>query len=187
MPSDGERRKRDDHSGERMSTRLQGDDRRRGELSSDRKALYYLGGGLMALGFLLFLTPFFSIGCASSNGFESSTSLGHTYASSRSDPGMVPSIIGFVMIAVGQLLRSIGARGMRGSGVILDPDGARDDLAPYSRMAGGMLSDAVEASGLDLGRRDDEPEVMVRCLACDELNEEDSKFCQECGQPIRRG
>ncbi len=95
---------------------------------------------------------------------------------------MFRAIGGFVLIGVGQFIRSIGACGLAGSGVILDPKQARDDLKPYSKMAGGMLGDALEASDLSehLGKGP-ERVVMIKCSDCGKLNEEDSKFCQECG------
>jgi rRNA maturation endonuclease Nob1 len=52
-------------------------------------------------------------------------------------------------------------------------------------MAGGMLGDALEESGVsELLKPDSQPLVMIRCRGCQKLNEEDSKFCQECGEPI---
>ena len=80
-------------------------------------------------------------------------------------------------------MRGIGGRGLAGSGVVLDPSQARQDLEPYSRMAGGMLGDALDEADVNLGA---EPEqvVMVRCPACRTLNEEGSKFCQECGDAL---
>ena len=89
---------------------------------------------------------------------------------------------GMILIAIGQVIRGIGARGLAGSGVVLDPEKAREDLQPYSKMAGGMFGDAFEASGLSkhVGPKD-ERVVMIKCSSCGKLNEEDSKFCQECG------
>jgi hypothetical protein len=86
----------------------------------------------------------------------------------------------------------IGARGLAGSGVVLDPEKARGDLEPYTRMAGGMLKDALDETGLLSPNRSapKEPQqapekvVMVKCTACGKLNEEDSKFCQECGRQL---
>ena len=85
-------------------------------------------------------------------------------------------------MVVGQIISSIGARGLAGSGVVLDPEKAREDLKPYSKMAGGMLGDALEESNLPehLGNKS-ERVVMIKCSSCGKLNEEDSKFCQECG------
>jgi len=189
MAGDGERPGREDRSGERRSTRLEGGGRRRRELGPERKGLYYVGGAIAVLGLVLFFSTFFVVGCAIADGFGDSTStpFGPTGPDANIGAAFLRSMVGFVLIVVGKSLQSVGARGLRGSGVILDPEGARDDLAPYSRMAGGMLGDAVEASGLDLGQRTEgQPEIMVRCLSCDQLNEEDSKFCQECGEPIRR-
>ena len=195
MTNDGERPGRDERSDERVSerfsersgTRLEGGGQRRGQLGRERKGLYYVGGAIAALGLVLFFSTFFVVGCAIADGFGDSTSapFGPTGPDANIGAAFLRSMVGFVLIVVGKGLQSVGARGLRGSGVILDPDGARDDLAPYSRMAGGMLGDAVEASGIDLGQRSaGAPEIMVRCLACDQLNEEDSKFCQECGEPL---
>jgi RNA polymerase subunit RPABC4/transcription elongation factor Spt4 len=92
-------------------------------------------------------------------------------------------ILGMVLMMIGGALSSLGARGWAGSGVILDPSRARRDLKPYSRMAGGMLKDALEDAEVNLGVQP-EKVVMIRCRACGRLNEEDSKFCQECGEKI---
>jgi uncharacterized OB-fold protein len=81
------------------------------------------------------------------------------------------------------ILRRIGARGVAGSGLVLDPDKAREELEPYSRMAGGMVKDALEEADVSLGARP-EKVVMIKCPACGRLNEEDSKFCQECGKGL---
>jgi hypothetical protein len=45
------------------------------------------------------------------------------------------------MIVIGAVISNIGARGAAGSGILLDPEQARDDLEPFSRMHGGMLKD----------------------------------------------
>ena len=62
------------------------------------------------------------------------------------------------------------------------PDRGRE-LEPYSRMAGGMVKDALEEVGGER-RADGGKVVMLRCRECGKLNEEDSKFCQECGKEI---
>lgn len=92
-------------------------------------------------------------------------------------------IIGVLLVGVGQGVSKVGARGLAGSGVVLDPEQARRDLEPYSRMAGGMLGDALDEAGVKPTATAGQV-VMVRCRACSKLNEEDSRFCQECGQPI---
>ncbi len=50
---------------------------------------------------------------------------------------------GVVLITIGVLLMNIGAKGWAGSGVVLDPDRARKDVEPWSRMGGGVLNDAL--------------------------------------------
>ena len=53
-------------------------------------------------------------------------------------------------------------------------------------MAGGMVKDALDEADVQLGGPTGAPEkvVMIRCRECGKLNEEDSKFCQECGKKI---
>ena len=92
---------------------------------------------------------------------------------------MTLPLIGAGLTMVGGLLKSVGARGLAGSGVILDPEQAREDLAPYSKMGGGMVKDAIKESGLQFGGTKEV--IKVRCRGCDELNDEDAKFCDQCG------
>jgi len=62
-------------------------------------------------------------------------------------------------------------------------------------MTGGMIKDALDESGISLGspgrsqpealaERVAERVVTIKCAACAKLNEEDSKFCQKCGDKI---
>ena len=61
------------------------------------------------------------------------------------------------LMVIGGVIHRIGARGIAGSGIVLDPEKAREELELSSRMAGGMIKDALE---------------------------EDSRFCQECGEQL---
>jgi uncharacterized OB-fold protein len=49
-------------------------------------------------------------------------------------------------------------------------------------MAGGMIKDALEEANVAGARS--EKVVMIKCRSCGKLNEEDSKFCQQCGKQI---
>jgi rRNA maturation endonuclease Nob1 len=46
-------------------------------------------------------------------------------------------------------------------------------------MIGGMASDVLEKVN-----KNTEQKVMIRCQLCKTLNEENSKFCQECGKSL---
>ena len=46
-----------------------------------------------------------------------------------------------------------------------------------------MVKDALEEANVNLGTKP-EKVVMIKCPSCGKLNEEDSKFCQECGKQI---
>jgi hypothetical protein len=144
-------------------------------ISRPRKAAYYLGAALMLAGFVTFLSVF--VTAASHFGDFSNFD-----ADARSS--MLRGVIGMVLMIAGAAVRAIGASGLAGSGVVLDPAKAREDLQPYSHMAGRIVKDALDAADVDLGRRDGGEKVMIRCQACRKLNEEDSKFCQECGKPL---
>jgi hypothetical protein len=45
-------------------------------------------------------------------------------------------------MVIGGILMNIGARGAAGSGLVLDPEKARQDLEPWSRMGGGIVPGA---------------------------------------------
>jgi hypothetical protein len=126
------------------------------DVSTERKAAYYLGTAFQVVGLLLFLSVFV-------------TGAMHFGDSSQFDAEVKSSAFrafgGMVVAIVGGMIRKVGARGLAGSGVVLDPERARHE------------------AGVSLSSRPKEV-VKIRCRACDKLNEEDSKFCQECGQPL---
>jgi hypothetical protein len=102
---------------------------------------------------------------------------------SNAKSSMLRAIGGMGLLVLGGIIRRIGARGLAGSGVVLDPQKAREDVAPYSRMAGGMVKDALDEAQIELGGAK-EKVIMIKCQKCGKLNEEDSKFCQECGTKL---
>jgi len=145
------------------------------EISPGRKSLYYLGLGMMALGFLLFLIGFVSL--ASSFGDLSGPGFGMPR-------GVSLPFVGVALILVGSILRGVGARGLAGSGVLLDPQKAREDLNPYTHAAGGMVQDAVKGFKEAAGASSPREVVKLRCPGCRALNEENAKFCSQCGQAL---
>jgi hypothetical protein len=144
------------------------------QISEERKAAYYLGMLLMVLGFLVFLSVFVT-GAMNFGNFSN--------FEGQARSSMFRAISGMVLMMVGGLVRGVGARGLAGSGVVLDPEQARRELEPFSRMAGGMVKDALEEAQLTPGAKA-ERIVMLKCPACGKLNEADSKFCQECGKAL---
>ncbi len=144
------------------------------QISEDRKAAYYIGMALMVIGGLLFASTFvtFAAHFGDFNNFES-----------RAKSEMFRAFGGMALIVIGGIVRAVGAAGLAGSGTVLDPEQARKDLEPYSRMVGGMVKDALEEVKPGV---DGKPEkvIMIKCPACGKLNEEDSKFCQECGKQL---
>lgn len=147
------------------------------EISPERKAAYYAGMGMVALGFVVFLGNMF---CASS-GMDDLDSMQVGRSSRGLNMGV--GLFGVVLLIGGGLLIKVGRLGVAGAGVVLEPQQARKDLEPYSRMAGGMLKDALEETG-GVFVAEEGGAVRVRCRACAALNLEEAKFCQACGQPI---
>lgn len=145
------------------------------KISEERKAAYYIGMVIIVIGFLTFGSVFVTgmIHFGDFSNFEN-----------EAKSSMARAIIGIVLVAVGGIIRGIGARGAAGSGLVLDPEKAREDLEPFTRMGGGMLKDALDEADIHLGKGSPEKVIMIRCRNCQKLNEEDSKFCQECGKPI---
>jgi hypothetical protein len=145
------------------------------QISEERKAAYYIGIGLMILGGLMFASTFFTF-MLHFGDFSNFT------ANAKSDG--FRAFGGMALLILGGIVRGIGARGLAGSGAVLDPEQARDDLEPYTRMAGGMAKDALDEAGISLGGREPERVIMVKCQACGKLNQEDAKFCLECGKKM---
>lgn len=143
-------------------------------ISGERKTAYYLGMGSMILGGILFASTFVTFAM----GFGDFSNFGSNVKSQ-----MFRAFGGMALLIVGGIIRGIGARGLAGSGVVLNPEKAREELEPYSRMAGGMAKDFLEEAHVNLGGRP-EKVVMIKCSSCGKLNEEDSKFCQECGKEV---
>jgi len=146
-------------------------------ISPERKKLYYVGNAIGALGLLIFLSVFVTSALNFGN-FENFDAQGRSFA--------LRAVLGFVLIFAGGAISKVGAEGLAGSGVLLDPEKAREDLKPYSRQAGEMLSDTLEKAelGKHLGLSAGTQTVVIKCRDCSFLNEEDSKFCQECGSKM---
>ena len=153
------------------------------QISPERKALYYWGNGLAIAGILLFLSVFVT----------AALNIGHV--NSHSDfqvqvrSSMLRAVCGFIMIIVGAVISNIGAKGAAGSGVLLDPERARKDVEPWSRMAGGVAQDSldeievVKKIGDHLESTSAEV-VKVRCRKCRALNDEAARFCNQCGAEL---
>lgn len=135
-------------------------------ISDERKALYYGGAGVMAFGFLLFISNFF-LGPLGGPGSMAARAIG-----------------GMLLMMAGAYMRQVGARGAAGSGLILDPEKAREDLKPWAHTAGGLVKDALDQIQPDGETAVPETIVKVRCPHCRELNDEDARYCKMCGKAI---
>lgn len=151
----------------------------RKQIPPERQALYYGGMALMGLGLLLFLSTFvlFAANFGNFENFE---------GNARSQ--MCLSFGGMALMAGGSFLMNIGVKGWAGSGVVLDPEKAREDVEPWTRMVGGVADDAL--SEVELAKKLGEhlapqpPLVKVRCRHCQALNDESAKFCNQCAAAL---
>jgi hypothetical protein len=144
------------------------------EISEGRKTAFYLGTALQVLGGIMFASTFVIFAANFGN---------FSHFNETAQSSMFLAFGGMALLVVGAIIRRVGARGLAGSGTVLDPDRARQELEPYSRMAGGMIHDVLDEADVNLSGRP-EKVIMVRCPSCGKLNEEDSKFCQECGKAL---
>jgi len=75
------------------------------KITNTRKATYYIGTVMMVLGFILFISVFFSVAMFMNNPFGSSKG-----------PSFTNSILGMVLLIIGSIVKNIGAKGAAGSG-----------------------------------------------------------------------
>lgn len=139
------------------------------KISPERKGLYYAGMVLTGIGFILFMSVFFS-------GFSNDPFV-------QEGNFIQNGVFGFILIGLGTFLMNLGAKGAAGAGLILDPEKAREDLTPYTKAVGGMLKDALEEADLPKGSNQKEI-IKVRCKNCGELNDEDARYCKNCGKEL---
>jgi hypothetical protein len=140
-------------------------------MSEGRKAAYYIGGGIMLLGFLLFISNFFigAMGSSRMTDFDYNPIPGFAFR----------GVGGMVLMIAGAYIRNVGARGAAGAGLILNPRQAREDLKPWAQTAGGLMKDALDEVKLTAPAPTGEV-VKIRCPKCRELNDEDARFCKHC-------
>lgn len=146
------------------------------KISKERKATYYVGIGMMILGFILFISVFFS----------AASFMNDPFGGGR-EPQFANSIIGMVLIIAGSFVANIGAKGTAGSGLILDPDKAREDLKPFNEAKGEMINDVIsniEVVDKIAGSNQVREVIKIKCRNCEGLNDEDARFCKSCGEEL---
>lgn len=142
------------------------------KISDARKFLYYAGMAAFAIGLLTFLSTFLIL------------FTGDPFRQGLFQSFGTRAVVGMLLVIGGQALLRAGARGLAGSGVILDPQRARREIEPWSRMAGGAIQDALSEvdAAKSLSREGSAAAVVkVRCKSCQALNDESSQFCGQCG------
>lgn len=112
------------------------------EISEGRKVLFVIGQILFILGLLSIGSAFVSVALITS---DIADTMGHMRS-------VGPRFVaGAAMFFLGRVMKGIGRAGLAGSGVILDPQRAREDLEPWSHMAGGMVKDGLDEAGIVVG------------------------------------
>ncbi len=144
------------------------------KISNQRKVLYYIGIGIVVIGFILFMSSFF---VEMDTGYSMET------------PSFFKrGVLGMICMIVGLVLASIGRSGAAGSGFLLDPDKQREDLKPFNESKGRMINDVIENVDILKNINQSSKEkgnievIKIKCRECRELNDEDAKFCKKCGK-----
>jgi len=147
-------------------------------ISNNRKAAYYVGIAMIVIGIVLFLSVFVvAFGMMSDK---------NDFSMNRMPP-FKNAVIGMILMIAGSAISNIGAKGAAGSGLILDPDQAREDLKPFNEAKGKMINDLI--GNIDLvdkfvETKEEKEIIKIKCRSCSCLNDEDAKFCKNCGQTI---
>ena len=95
------------------------------QISDERKAAYYIGMSIAILGAISFASVFVSAFLHFGD-----SGLGPDFGKSLA----LRAFGGMALMILGGAIQGIARRGLAGSGVVLDPEQARDDLEPYTRM-----------------------------------------------------
>ena len=147
-------------------------------ISNNRKAAYYVGIAMIVIGIVLFLSVFVvTFGMMSDK---------NDFSMNRMPP-FKNAVIGMILMIAGSAISNIGAKGAAGSGLILEPDQAREDLKPFNEAKGKMINDLI--GNIDLvdkfvETKEEKEIIKIKCRSCSCLNDEDAKFCKNCGQTI---
>lgn len=146
------------------------------KISKQRKVIYYTGIGITLIGFMLFISSFFM---KMDIGFSMETPAFFKRA-----------VIGMICMILGSVLALIGRSGAAGSGFLLDPEKAREDLKPFNESKGKMINDVIDNIEIVKNIKQSSKErenievIKIKCRECGELNDEDAKFCKRCGKHI---
>jgi len=152
------------------------------DVSEGRKSIYLLGQIVSVLGMLTFGSIFVTTALNFGN-FDNFDSQGRSFA--------LRLVGGIGMLIVGSVLMGIGKTGLAGSGVVLDPQRAREDLEPWSRMTGGMVKDVLDESGVSIGSpAAEEPDFAERLRKLHALHQEgilsDEEYAREKAEALER-
>ncbi|MBA3481624.1 MAG: SHOCT domain-containing protein [Pirellulales bacterium] len=109
-------------------------------ITPERKTLFRAGQILAVLGLLSFLSVFVS----------AAMSFGPGSGSTNVQSMAIRAVGGMIAMIAGGVLCTIGAAGVAGSMLNLDPEQARKDLEPWARMSGGLQKASLEEMGVDL-------------------------------------
>ncbi|MEA4849094.1 MAG: zinc ribbon domain-containing protein [Clostridiaceae bacterium] len=146
------------------------------KITKERKATYYIGIGMMGIGFILFISVFFTAASFMNDPFGGG-----------GGPSFSNAVVGMVLMIAGSVVMNIGAKGAAGSGLLLDPERAREDLKPFNEAKGGMINDVISnIDAIDQITNSNEIKeiVKIKCRSCGSLNDEDAKFCKACGKEL---
>ncbi|BCM91319.1 hypothetical protein IAD21_03189 [Abditibacteriota bacterium] len=172
-------------------------------VSEQHESFYYLGLAICAAGALLLFSVLVS-GCQDLGGQSPKPPPSITWGNTRepptfhktpaasSDISIAGLLTGIALIIAGAAMVNAGRAGIRGSVIILDPQGGREDMKPWDGARGEMREDILRSSEVVTGMvkrakqklPEGETQIKIRCQNCRALNDEDARFCKSCGIPL---
>ena len=151
-------------------------------IAPERRQAYAVGIVLQVLGGIAFLIGFVGFATGGMAAVNSAGQAGSPFS------WWFVCLGAMAVLGIGIFVRRVAARGVAGSGLVLDPDRAREDLEPFARAGGGLLRDALDEAGLlgqDAPLRESQGQVVkLRCRECRALNDETDRFCSSCGAKL---
>lgn len=122
-------------------------------ISPERKIVFYAGQVIGIVGLVTFLSVFLSVATSIRDVRDPFEARSHVSSM------VTRAITGFIMIGIGGALVSVGRKGLAGSGMTLEPEQARRDVEPWSRMTGGIVKDVLDEADVKLGSSRDDSEL----------------------------
>ena len=146
------------------------------ELSRERKKKYKAGAVLIFLGGLLFLSYFLDIIFFILNVDDARSAFDETRNM------WLRALLGMILMALGRMKQSRALTGLMKPNTNMDLEQYIEERKHLRKLKGKQLNDTL--SEINLAKYLGTPVIKIKCQNCSHLNDEEDKFCGDCGQKI---